>query len=108
MVKLGTQVGLGPGHSVLDGGPAAPPPKGHNPQFSAHICYGQMAGWIKMPLRMEVGFRPGDFALDGYPAPLPKKEADPQFSAHIYYGQTAGWSKMALGLELASVQATLC
>jgi len=40
-VKLGVQVGLGPGHIVLDGGPAPPAPK--SPQFSAHICYGQMA-----------------------------------------------------------------
>jgi len=30
-MKLGTQVGLGPVHIVLDGDPARPPPKGHNP-----------------------------------------------------------------------------
>jgi len=51
-MKLGTQVGLSHDHIVLDGDPAAPPPKGH-PQFSAHICCGQMTGWIKMPLGME-------------------------------------------------------
>jgi len=27
-MKLGMQVGLGPGHIVLDGDPAPPPPKG--------------------------------------------------------------------------------
>jgi len=27
-MKLGMQVGLGPGHIVLDGEPAPPPPKG--------------------------------------------------------------------------------
>jgi len=33
-MKLGTQVGLGPDHIVLDGDPAAPPPKGHaRPNF---------------------------------------------------------------------------
>ena len=32
-----------------------PPKKGHSPQFSAHICCGQTAGWIKMPLGTEVG-----------------------------------------------------
>jgi len=32
-MKLGTQVGLGPGHIVLDGDPASPPPKGQSPQF---------------------------------------------------------------------------
>jgi len=30
-VKLGMEVGLGPGHMVLDGDPAPPPPKGHSP-----------------------------------------------------------------------------
>ena len=70
-VKLGMQVGLGPGHIVLDGDSALPPPKGHTPnfrQFSAHICCGQMAGWIKMPLGMEVGLGPGHIVLDGDPA----------------------------------------
>jgi len=67
-MKLGMQVGLGPGHIVLGGDPAPTPPKGHSPQFSAHICCGQMAGWIKMPLCMELGLGPGDFVLDGDPA----------------------------------------
>ena len=34
-------IGLGLGHMVLDGDPA--PPKGHSPQFSAHVCCGQTA-----------------------------------------------------------------
>jgi len=68
-MKLGMQVGLCPGHIVLDGDPAPPHPKGHSPQFLAHICCGQMAGWIKMPLGMEVGLNPGDFVLGGDPAP---------------------------------------
>jgi len=37
-IKLGVQVDLGPGHIVLGGDPAPPPSKGHNPQFSSHIC----------------------------------------------------------------------
>jgi len=49
-MPLGMEIGLGPGHIVLDGDTALPPPKGHSPKVSAHICYGQMAGWIKMPL----------------------------------------------------------
>jgi len=54
-MKLGMQVGLDPGHIVLGGDPAPPPLKGHSPhpQFSAHICCGQMAAWIKMSLGME-------------------------------------------------------
>jgi len=37
-------------------GPSFPSPMG--PQFSTHICCGQMAGWIKMSLGMEVGLGP--------------------------------------------------
>ena len=51
-------------------GTQLPPPKmGTYPEFSAHICCGQMAGWVNMPLEMEVGLGPGDFVLDGYRAP---------------------------------------
>ena len=70
-MKLGMQVGIGPGHIVLDGDPAPPSPKEQSPlQFSAHICCGQMDAWIKMPLGMEVGLGPGHIVLDGDPAPL--------------------------------------
>jgi len=98
----GMQVGLGPGHTVLDGDPATRPQKGTSHQFSAHICCGQRAGWTKMPLGMEVGLGQGDFVLNGDPAPLPKKGAEPapQFSAHDCCGQTAGWTKMPLGTEV--------
>ena len=34
-MKLGTDVGLGPGDFVLDGGPSCPQ-KRHSPQFSAY------------------------------------------------------------------------
>ena len=46
---------------------------GPSPEFLAHICCGQMAGWIKMPLGMEAG----DFVLDGDPAPLPERGQSP-------------------------------
>jgi len=75
-MKLGMEIGLGTGH--ID--PAAPPPKGpkgHSPQFSAHICCGQTAGWIKMPLGIEVGLGAGHNVLDGDPAPPQKKTAQP-------------------------------
>jgi len=64
-MKLGVQVGLGPGHIVLGGDLAPPPPKGNSPQFSAYICCGQMAAWIKMPLGTELGLDPGAFVLGG-------------------------------------------
>ena len=71
--KLGTQVGLGPGHIVLDGDPALLPPKGTaHSNFRPISVAAKMAAWIKMSLGMELAFGPGDFELDGDPAPLPK------------------------------------
>ena len=73
--KLGVQVGLGPGHIVLGGHPAPASLKGHSrpPPFSAHICCGQMAAWIKMSLGTELGLGQGDFVLDGDHAPPSSK-----------------------------------
>jgi len=97
-MKLGMQVASALAtYIVLDGDPAPPPSKAQSPQFSAHICSGQMP----MSLAMEVGLRPSDIVLDADPAPAPPKRGQsPQFSAHVYCGQTAGWIKMALGMEV--------
>ena len=70
--KRGVQVGLGPGHIVLDRDPAPPPPKGQSSRFLAHICCVQMAAWIKMSLGMELGLGPGDFVLWGLRSASPK------------------------------------
>jgi len=76
-MKLCMQVGLRPGHIVLDGDPAPSLPKrGRSPQFSAHDYCGKTAGWIKMTLGMKVGLDPGHMVLDGDPAPLPNKGAE--------------------------------
>jgi len=71
-MALGMEVGLGPGHIVLDGDPA-PLPKigGRASQFSAHVYCGQTAVCIRIPLGTEVGLILGDIVLDGDPAPLP-------------------------------------
>ena len=70
---LGTEVGIGPGDSVLDGD-AAPPQK--VPNFTAHVCCGQTAGWI--------GLGPGDIVLDGDQLPpRGKRYSSPHFSAHV-------------------------
>ena len=42
-MKLGMEVGLSPGHIVLDSNPA-PPKRGTAPNFLVHVCCGQMAG----------------------------------------------------------------
>jgi len=39
-MRLDTQVGLGPGHTVLDGDPAPPPPNGHS-----HPIFGPRLLW---------------------------------------------------------------
>ena len=121
-IALGMEVGLGPGHIVLDGdpallpkkgaepppnfrpifivgkrldasrchlvwryasvrrlcvrwGPSLPPQKGGAPlEFSAHVCCGKTAAWIKMPLGTEVDLGLRDIVLDGDPASPPAKE----------------------------------
>jgi len=71
-----------------------PLPKGHSPQFLAHVCCGQTAGWIKMPLGMEVDLGPGDIVLGG--DPVPPKGHSPQFLAHVYCSQMAGCIRIPL------------
>jgi len=84
--------------------PSFPSPKGGRapPQFSAHICCGQMAGWIKMALGREVGLGPIDIVLDGDPAPLPQKGAEsPIFGPCLLWPD--GWMdqfKMPLVVEV--------
>jgi len=77
--KLSMQVGLGPGHIVLDEDPAPPPPKGHSPHpiFGPYLlrpngCIDQDATWYgarPQPRRLCVRRRPR--------SNLPKKGAEP-------------------------------
>jgi len=69
-------------------------------QFSAYVCCGHTAAWIKMPLGTEVGLGLRDIVLDENPASPPLKGHSPQFLAHVYCGQTAGRMKTPLGTEL--------
>ena len=78
-MKLGTQVGLGPGHNVLDGDPAPPPLKGHCPPiFRPYLlrlngCMDQDATWFggrPRPSRLCVIWRPR--------SPSPKRGRRPQ------------------------------
>jgi len=84
-MALDLEVGLGPGHIVLDGDPAPLPKKGQSPQFSAHLYCDQTAGCIKMPLGTEVGLGQNDIVLHGDPAP-PKRAQPTQFLTHVYCG----------------------
>ena len=73
-MKLGMQVGLGPGHIVLDGTQllSSPSPKGTQPPIFGPYPLQPRAAWIKMSLGMELGLSPGDFVLDGDPATSPQ------------------------------------
>jgi len=53
--------------------------------FSVHVCCGQAAGWIKMPLGMEVDLGPGDIVLDENPARPPKGGTAPPILAHMLW-----------------------
>ena len=108
-LKLGIQVGLGPGDCVR-WGPRSPQKGGTAaPKFSAHVYCRQTAGWIKMPLGTEVGLGPADIVLNGDPAPLPKKGTQPSiFGPHLLWpngwmDQDATW----YGVRPRSI-ATLC
>ena len=91
-MNLGTLVGLSLGHTVLDGDPAPPPPKGHSPPiFGPYFC-GQMSAWIKISLGMELGLDPGYFVLDGDPAlPLQKGEQSPPPPSPQIFGPCLLW-----------------
>jgi len=68
-MPLSLEVGLGPGHIVLDWDTALSPKRGRGTAPNlAHIYCGQTAGWVKMPLGMEVDLSPGHIVLDGDPA----------------------------------------
>jgi len=98
-MKLGTEVGLRPGHIVLGGDPALSLPKKgvKAPNFGPHLLWpnGWMNGWIKRPLGTKLGLGLGNTVLDGGPAPLPKRGAlQPPNFRPMYRGQTAGWIQM--------------
>jgi len=79
-MKLGLQVGLGPGHIVLDGDPAPLPQRGTAPNFRP-ISLRPNGCIDKIPLGMEVGLGPGRLCVRWGPRyPLPKKgQSSPNF-----------------------------
>jgi len=82
-MKHFTQVGLGAGHIVLNGDIGPLPQKDTAPQFSAHICCGQMALWIKMALGQGGRPRPKRHCLRlGTSCPLPQKWGRPRLRRH--------------------------
>ena len=69
-MSLCSKEGLDPSNIVLDGNSAPlPKKKAQPPQFSAHVCCSQTAGWIKVPLGTMVGFGQGNSVFYADPAP---------------------------------------
>jgi len=66
-MKLGLQVGLGPGHIVFDGDRLPLLQRGTAPHFSAHVHCGQTAVCIRIPIGTEVGLSLGNIVLDWDP-----------------------------------------
>jgi len=87
-------------HIVLDGDPAAHPERGTAPifsptQFSTHVCYGQTAGWIKMPLGTEIGLGPGH-TVKWEEASSPKMGTAPNFSPMLIVAKRSPISAILL------------
>ena len=77
-MKLGVQVGLGPGHIVLDEHPAPPPPKGRTPNFRPYLLWPN--GWMHQDATCYGGMpQPRGLCVRWGPSPPPK------FSAQVYY-----------------------
>ena len=92
MMKLGTEVGLGAGHIVLDGDPS-PPKMGtatinfrpmyslQSPNFQPMSVVAKRldASEIRIPFGTEVGLGRADIVLDGDPALPQRATAAPNF-----------------------------
>jgi len=102
---LGMEVGLDPGHIVLDGNPA-PPKRGTAPNFRPMSVWPN--GWMDQDATWYGGkHRLRDIVLYGDLAPK-KGGTAPPLLADVNCGQTAGCLKMRLGKEEGLGQATLC
>jgi len=78
-MKLGIEVGLGAGHTVLDKDSAPSPERGTAaPYFLAQVYCSQTAGWIKMPLGTKIGLGPGHNCVRWGPSP-PQRGIAPNF-----------------------------
>jgi len=105
-MPLGMQVGLGPGHIVLDWDPAPLPKRGAQPPIFSLCLLGQTAVCIRIPLGTEVGLSLSDIVLDGDPAPPPLKGHN--FRPIYIVAKRLDGLRRHLVLKNISAQATLC
>jgi len=98
-MAVGMEVGVGPGHIVLDGDQFPSAKKGKRPHiFGPSLLWPN--GWMHQDATW-YGGRPQTrrLCVRWGPNPYPKRSGAPHFSAHVYCGQTAGWMKTLLGTE---------
>jgi len=109
-VALGMEVGLGPGHIVLNRDPATPPVNGQSPNFWPISVVAKRLDGLRCHLVWRQASAQATLCSMGTQLP-PEKRIHPLHTilAHVYCGQTAGWMKTPLGTEidLGLAQATL-
>jgi len=99
-MTVDAEVGLDPGHIVLDPDPTTLPKKWEQPPI-----FGPFLLWPNAWMHQDAiwyGGRPQPrrLCVRWGPSSPPKKGHSPQFSAHVYCGQTAVCSRMPLGTEV--------
>ena len=100
-MKLDMQVGLVPGHIVLDRDPAPPPQKKgavNAPNFRPISVVAKWLDGSRCHLVGRYSLSASDIVLDGS-SPPQKGSRAPNFRP-LSRGQTAGWIKMPLGMEV--------
>jgi len=99
-MALGMEVGLGPGHTVLDGEPAPRPKKGTEPPiFGPFLLLPN--GWMNQDGTWHGGRpQPRQRCVRWGPSFPSPKGALPQLLSNVRCGQTTGWMKTPLGTEV--------
>jgi len=82
-MPLCTEVGISPGHILLDGDPVTPKKGAQKPPTSQPTYCDQATGWVKLLLGTEVGLGPGHIVLNGDPAPPTERGT---YSSPLHFG----------------------
>jgi len=84
-MTLGIEMGVGPGHIVLDGDPAPLPQKGHPPIFGPFLLWPN--GWMHQDATWYGGRpQPRRLCVRWEPSPPPSKRAElPVFGPHLLW-----------------------
>jgi len=109
-MKLGMQVGLGHGHTVLDGDPAPPPPKGQSPPISGPYLL-RPNGWMDQDATWHGGRpQPSRLCVRWGPStpPLQKGGGAPSPTFGTFLLWPNGWMHQDVTWYGASAQGTLC